>query len=244
VKQRRHPLLVSAAAAAGGAVLTYGGSVALNWLRYGRPFIDGPVPNVLADRFLRTFEVRERHEIAVAAPSSITWDAAFHLDLQRSWLVRAIIRARELILRSSENKRSAGEFREEVLALGWGELAEVPGRELVMGAVTKPWEADVRFEAIPPDEFASFRTPGYAKIVWTLEVDPLSPSSSLFRTETRVATTDPQSRARFRRYWSLVSPGIVLIRREALRLVKTEAERRNRKELSCLNAKVNSPVSS
>jgi len=29
----------------------------------------------------------------------------------------------------------------------------------------------------------------------------------------------------FRRYWSLFSPGITLIRREALRLVKGDAER-------------------
>jgi hypothetical protein len=33
---------------------------------------------------------------------------------------------------------------------------------------------------------------------------------------------------KFRRYWSLVSPGVVLIRRLSLGLVKTEAERRAR----------------
>jgi hypothetical protein len=50
----------------------------------------------------------------------------------------------------------------------------------------------------------------------------------VFRTETRALATDPESRARFRRYWTLVSPGIVLIRWEMLRLVKREAERRAR----------------
>jgi hypothetical protein len=42
---------------------------------------------------------------------------------------------------------------------------------------------------------------------------------------TRVTTTDPESRKRFRRYWATYSPGIVLIRREALRIIKNEAER-------------------
>ena len=44
-------------------------------------------------------------------------------------------------------------------AIGWGVLAEVPGREIVMGAVTQPWLADVVFRPIPPEEFASFHEP-------------------------------------------------------------------------------------
>ena len=77
-------------------------------------------------------------------------------------------------------------------------------------------------------EFAGFDEPGYAKIVWTLAAEPLGSSTSLFRTETRVRTTDPASRERFRRYWAVFSPGILLIRYESLRLVKQEAERRGR----------------
>jgi hypothetical protein len=97
-----------------------------------------------------------------------------------------------------------------------------------MGAVTQPWKADVQFRGLPPEEFATFHEPGYAKIGWTLAVDPDGPTGSVFRTETRVTTTDLDSRRRFRRYWSLVSPGILLIRREMLRLVRQEAERRMR----------------
>ena len=47
-----------------------------------------------------------------------------------------------------------------------------------------------------------------------------------FRTETRVHTTDARSRRLFRRYWAVFSPGILLIRRASLKLVKAEAERR------------------
>jgi hypothetical protein len=83
----------------------------------------------------------------------------------------------------------------------------------------------VEFRGLPPDEFAAFAEPGYAKIVFTLAADPLSQNRSVFRTETRVMTTDPESRARFRRYWSVFSPGILLIRYEMLRLLRQEAER-------------------
>lgn len=43
------------------------------------------------------------------------------------------------------------------------------GQRFVVGAVTRPWEADVKLRALPPEEFATFDDPGYAKIVWTLE---------------------------------------------------------------------------
>ena len=88
-------------------------------------------------------------------------------------------------------------------SIGWGVLADVPGREIVMGAITQPWLADVVFRALPPEEFAAFDEPGFVKIAWTLRADPVTATTSIFRTETRVTTTDPTARARFRRYWSL-----------------------------------------
>jgi hypothetical protein len=79
-----------------------------------------------------------------------------------------------------------------------------------------------------PETFAAFNEPGYVTIVWSLRADPLSAGKSIARTETRVATTDPGARQKFRRYWSVSSPGIVLIRWALLQLVKSDAERRAR----------------
>ena len=98
-------------------------------------------------------------------------------------------------------------------SLGWGVLAEVPGRKIVMGAVTQPWHANVVFRSLPPSEFAAFNEPDYVKIVWTLRADPVGADGSIFRTETRAVATDATARAKFRRYWSCLSPGIILIRR-------------------------------
>jgi len=66
------------------------------------------------------------------------------------------------------------------------------------------------------------------KIVWTLRADPVGESESMFHTETRVTTTDQTARTKFRRYWARFSPGIILIRRIMLGLLKTDAERRAR----------------
>ena len=116
-------------------------------------------------------------------------------------------------------------FVAEVLSLGWRVLVEEPGHELVLGAVTQPWQTNVVFQGLEPEEFADFSEPGYAKIVVSLAAEPVGPNRSHFRTETRVATTDPESRSRFRRYWSVVSPGVLLIRYETLKMVRHEAER-------------------
>jgi hypothetical protein len=72
------------------------------------------------------------------------------------------------------------------------------------------------------------------KIVYTLAAEPLGPGRSRFVTRTRVVTTDPEARRRFRRYWAPMSAGILLIRYLSLPMVKREAERQTRpSRLSC-----------
>jgi len=214
--------------AVGLATLTGAGLVARNWYRFGAHREEGRTDPLL-DRFLPVYDVREYHEIGVEAPAATAYAAARELDIRRSGLVRAIFRGRELLLHArGEREDVSRPLVRECLSLGWGLLAEEPGHELVMGAVTRPWEANVRFWSLPPDEFAAFDAPGYAKIVWTLAAQPVGSGKSIAHTETRVLLTDAVARSRFRRYWALVSSGVVLIRRQSLRIVKADAERLSR----------------
>ena len=175
------------------------------------------------------YEVAERHTAYVNAPPDITFAASCDVDLLRSRIIQAIFKGRELALGATpEDAARPRGLVALTKSLGWGVLAEIPGREIVMGAVTKPWTANPVFRALPPDAFAAFDEPDYVKIAWTLRVDQLGPDASLARTETRVIATDLAARRKFRRYWSIFSPGIVLIRRVALRLTKQDAERRAR----------------
>src|SRR5690606_30107458 len=153
------------------------------WWRYGRiPRDDGRERDDLLDRFMPSFEVVERHHIRVAAPAAVTMAAAREQDLFQAPVARAIVRARELALGAAPDERPQPRgLLAAVQALGWGTLAEVPDRELVVGAVTKPWEADVTFQALPPDDFAAFSQPGFVKIAWTLRADPVDSETSIFR---------------------------------------------------------------
>ena len=222
--------LKSAAGALGVVTGAYASYVGMTWLRYGHPAPAGADDvDPLLDQFMPACEVAERHHIQVAAPAEVTFAAACEQDLMALPVARAIFKAREVLLGSEPD--SAAHPRGLLAltkSLGWGVLAEVPGREVVMGAVTQPWEANVVFRSLSPHEFTAFDEPDYVKIVWTLRADPIGANTSIFRTETRAVATDSTARAKFRRYWAFLSPGIILIRWASLKPLRADAERRPR----------------
>jgi hypothetical protein len=218
------------AGALGLATAGYAGYVGVAWLRYGYPMpVSVDDEDRLLDLFMPTYDVAERHHTPVAAPADVTFAAACEQDLMATPIVRAIFKTREMVLGSEPDRdaRPRG-LLEMTKSIGWGVLAEEPSREIVMGAVTQPWHANVVFRPLPPDQFAAFNEPDFVKIVWTLRADSTGPRTSVFRTETRVATTDAGARQKFRWYWARFSAGIAVIRRLSLAPVRREAERRAR----------------
>ena len=210
---------------AGLAAAGYAGLVAWNRFRYGK--VSRTEPNGLLDRFIPSPEIREHHHIAIAAPADVVMETARELTLLESPIVRALVKMRELALGGEPDRREhPGRLLDQARSIGWVVLAERLDREMVLGAVTVPWVANPVFRSIPAAEFEAFREPGYVKIIWSLRAEPLDSGHSVFHTETRASTTDPQAREKFRRYWSFVKPGVELIRLAMLRPIKHDAERR------------------
>ena len=217
------------ATAAGLAAASYAFCAGMTWCRYGHPTRventqDG---DELLDRFMPAYEAAERHHRRVAAPADIALASACELDLSQSTIVQGLFKTRAWFLGGkSQGTSEPRGLMKQVTTLGWRVLAEIPGREIVVGAVTRPWMAEVVFQGVPPEEFADFDQPGFVRIAWNIRADPIGPSESVIRTETRVTTTDATARRKFRKYWSLILPGVVLIRLLLLNSVKREAERR------------------
>lgn len=217
------------AVGAGLAALGYAGLIAYHRARYGRVAVAVNDDSLLLDRFIPAPEVVEHHRVRIAAPADVVLSTARSLELLNSRLVRAVIRARELALGGQpDDRRHPAALIPQMQSIGWVVLAERAGREIVLGAVTRPWDASPVFRSIPAGDFTGFREPGYVKIAWTLRADPLGDHESMFHTETRVATTDDESRKRFRNYWSFVAPGVELIRLAMLRPLKKAAEKGHR----------------
>jgi hypothetical protein len=216
---------------AAGATLAaagYAALVVLNRTRYGgAQGLADPGKDSLLDRFIPEPEVVEHHHIAIQAPADIVLSTAKDMQLLTSPIVRAIIRARELALGGEPDPRAHPDgLLAQMQAIGWVVLSERPAREVVLGAVTKPWDTNPVFRSIPADQFREFSEPGFVKIAWTLRADPVDEHRSVFHTETRVCTTDAEARDRFKTYWSFVAPGVELIRLAMLRPLRRAAERR------------------
>jgi hypothetical protein len=176
------------------------------------------------ERFIPAWDIRTCHETIVQAPADTVFAVAEHFDLQSIPLVRAIFWMRARMMRASVTKRQPAGLVEETKSLGWGELTRRAGRELVMGAVTQPWLGDVKFAALPQDEFLGYAERDRVKIVWTIEAVPIEPALTLLRTETRVRAADQGAREKFLRYWRLARFGVLLIRWLHLPAVRRAAE--------------------
>lgn len=188
---------------------------------------------MLIDRYLPRFDINYVCETSVDAEPGETYAAIRETDL-RDPVVNILFALRELPLRIARRLRGEppppplpkvtfGDVRQH--GPGWVSLTEEPGVELVVGSVGRFWRPDYGGLPVAADEFATFHERGYAKLALSLAVRPTE-TGSIVRYEARTATTDASARRKFRRYWSIISPGVALVMGRALRRIKAEAERR------------------
>jgi hypothetical protein len=165
----------------------------------------------LLDDVLPEFDFVEQHEVRAAAAGDELLAAARAVTLRELPLVRLLFRLRGLGRRTPHGT-VLGAMAEE----GFETVAEEPGRELVLGAVGRPWtpRGGIRRDV----DFRRFAEPGWARMAMSL-----SAVDGRLRTETRVALTDARSRRRFRLYWLAVRPFSGLVRRRWLRAAARRA---------------------
>ena len=179
------------------------------------------------ERFIANPDVRERFETTIRAPADLVMQVAAQLDMQSLPAVKGIFWLREKLTGAAPSgPRKPQGILEETRALGWGLLAEQPGRFVVCGAACQPWQANVEFSAVDPDGFATYAERCQVMIAWSLEATEIGPAVTRFGQETRAVATDEQARIRFRRYWRWARFGIVAIRLLMLPAVRRAAEER------------------
>ena len=177
------------------------------------------------DEFIPNPTIRERFERRIHAPADVVMRAAYEIDMQSILPIRVIISARKFLLRGTADKRMPRGLVAETRDLGWGTLVAEPGRLLICGAACQPWFGDVKFTAIPREEFAGYSEPDQVKIVWSLEANEIEHGITKFVHEVRALATDDEARRKFRNYWRWARFGIVAIRWFLLPAIKRRAER-------------------
>ena len=186
------------------------------------------------------YDVTERHDITIRASPEIVFSAVKSFDLSHSLITRTLLAARAvpavltaLLLRPSAALAEARARRAELRfadleRAGFRVIAEREPEELVIGVLGQFWtlRGTVRPD-VSAAHFAAGPPNGYALAGWNFTVERRRDGTSPLHTETRVWCA-PDVRSRFRAYWIVIRLGSGLIRRDILRAIRREAERRAR----------------
>jgi len=183
-------------------------------------------PQDLLDVHLPTYDVVLTEHLVIEADTGVVFEAAKNFDFMTttSPLVTALMTARSLPSRVFGRPVVAPQTlmlaRDSGALPGWLLLGEVPGREVVFGAVGTFWKPDIQWHDLAADQFAAFGDPGWGKIACHLLVRPNGSERSILSYECRTATTDPASKAQMARYWWLIRPFVTYVLRAVLRTIR------------------------
>lgn len=172
---------------------------------------------MLLDEFLPRWDVRQNHATLVRAAPAQVYRAVRRLDLGRSRMNRLLFRARGLPVGRQITLS-------DLMSRGFVLLGEDPPRELVLGLIARPWTLMGGVRPVDAATFRHFGLPGYARIGWAFKVKPRSAGWTRLETETRIRCTDQVSRRRFLRYWRVIGAFSGMVRRQALLIIKRDAE--------------------
>jgi molybdenum cofactor cytidylyltransferase len=178
-----------------------------------------PLAGPLLDTLLPEYHVRAAYGLNVAAPAATVYRALLETNLADSWVTRTLMGLRSL------GRRADGPFRLRDLPRhgAFFRLGEDPPRELVIGVVGRFWAVRGGVCDSDPESFRAPPPAGTAKAAWNFRIEP-APDGSRLTTETRVLCADADSRRSFRRYWRVIGPFSGIIRMEALRLIRRQAQ--------------------
>ena len=196
---------------------------------YKAPSVGGALINEQLPRY----DFRDAYQVVILAPPEAVYEAVMQRDFLRLPLIRAFFAIREFPLRAWR-RLTGGPAPASVARATLADLTKVGaftvlgerrGRELVLGAVGRPWRPDYAPTYVSASAFAGFQEPGFAKIAWSWIVKPLGSGQSLLVTEWRTQLTDEEARSHFRRYWTVVSRGVRRLARVGLARIKADCER-------------------
>lgn len=171
----------------------------------------------LLDELMPEYDVHEVHRLWVPAEPDAAYDAVLAVSASEVRLFGPLMRLRTFG-RSRRVFDATKPLIGEMKKIGFVELGERPGEEVVLGAIGRFWSPTGNRPRPAPD-FADFDEPGYSKAAMNFTVTP-SGEGSLVKTETRIIGTDAAATRKFRLYWLVIRLGSGAIRRSWLKAIR------------------------
>jgi len=190
---------------------------------------------LLVDRLLPSYDHAVVHARLTRTPPATCYQAAGHLNLLDSAVIRFLLGVRSLPQRIADRGVRRGRavapatptFRlDDLPGYGWTLLGgrAGPGSRVRPGRAPLETGRSLRRPDDHPEAFPGFDRPGFAKIAFSLSVSAHGRTASIVTLETRVALTDPASRKKFDRYWLVVGALRRPHRPAALRLIAADVD--------------------
>jgi hypothetical protein len=183
---------------------------------------------MLIDSFAPDPDASEIHRLEIKASGEAVYRALWTTDLGSSAVVKGLLFLRSLpslVLKPRCGARSRRPFTlQTLIKAGFGQLAEEPGREIVLGITGRFWRPTGNTSPFKREDFTGPVRRGMARAVWNFHVQEVTAGRTLLSTETRINCGDAASRMKFRLYWLFVRPFSGLIRLIMLRAIKRACE--------------------
>jgi hypothetical protein len=184
---------------------------------------------MLIESFIPNPDAVETHKIEIVASREAVYQALWTTDLSGSPIIKSLMALRSLpgiVSNPKLLRRLPIQITlQTIIERGFGQLAEEPGREVVLGVVGQFWRPAGNILPFSEEMFHGPIQPGLARGVWNFAVQEVGKGRTVLSTETRVVCGDAASRLKFRAYWTVVRPFSGLIRVIMLRAVKKTCAR-------------------
>lgn len=184
---------------------------------------------MLIDEFAQNPDATEVHRIEIAAACETVYRALWTTDIGGSTVIKSLLALRSLpsfVFSSKCRRRSTPQkiTLQTLIDAGFGQLAEEPGREIVLGIEGQFWRPTGNTLPFNQESFARPVPNNLARAVWNFAVESSAADRTILSTETRITCGDEASRKKFRIYWLFVRPFSGLIRIIMLRAVRRACE--------------------
>ena len=191
---------------------------------------------MILDELMPVWDARRVEQRVVEAPLAVVYGSALTADfldaVRRSPIVKALFAVRSAAERTvafirrrpfEEPPTPAALRLIDLPSTGeWVGLGQSP-TEIAFGVVGRFWGGETRWCSIDAGEFATFSTPGYAKIGCHIRLIPYWSNRTVVSYEARTVATDAASRRAFLRYWRVVSPFVGIVMRSTLAVIDHDA---------------------
>lgn len=173
---------------------------------------------MLIDKYVPSFQFRERHMLEVNAQASDVLQTAINYQPDNDPIIRAAIAIREFPDKLIDRIKGNSLPTKRPFSLrNFTLLDYLEDREVVFGLAGCFWKAD--YGQVPlqdSEDFVRFNVHGAARLALNFTVECLANNRTRLATETRVYCLDVDAKRKFTPYWYLIRPVSGLIRRKML----------------------------